>query len=77
MEMLLKAGTKTPGNQQQQHESLAEQKQSVSLWRDEKCITSVAESVIAFVTLEEIWTEIQSSKEESSSISDLFKKPAF
>lgn len=68
---------KTPGSQQQQHESLAEQKQSISLWSDEKCITSVAESVIAFVTLEEIWTEIESSKEESSSVSDLFKKPAF
>lgn len=73
----MKASTKTPGSQQQQHESLAEQKQSISLWSDEKCITSVAESVIAFVTLEEIWTEIESSKEESSSISDLFKKPAF
>lgn len=77
MEMLLKASTKTPGSQQQQHESLSEQKQSISLWSDEKCITSFAESVVAFVTLEEIWTEIQSSKEESSTISDVFKKPAF
>lgn len=34
MEMLLKAGMKTPGSQEQQQERLAEQKRSISLWSD-------------------------------------------
>jgi len=48
-----------------------------ALWSDQKSTTSAAESVLAFVTPEEIRTEIRSSKEESSSVSHSSKESAF